>query len=384
MTANRSWLTLALVLLGGWLVWRLSPVITPFAVAATIAYLTDPLVDRLEVMTIGARPLGRTLAVCFVFLLLTLLLAISLLVVIPLLVRQARELVEQVPQMIDWATETALPWITGQLGFDVMDIERPELVALAKDYWQEAAGAMVDVMQTVGRGGAVALTVLTNLVLIPVVAFYLMRDWDKLIAGIQNLLPRKSVAQVSGVAREIDEVLSAFLRGQLLVMIALGVIYSLGLWMVGLKSAFLIGMAAGLLSVVPYLGSVVGMALAIGMVLFQFGDILHFVLVLLVFAVGQSLEGMVLTPNLVGDKIGLHPVAVIFAVLAGGHLFGFLGILLALPVAAALNVVVRHVQDIYQHSAWYTDEQIGELLDDGQPDRGPSGHPSSGPEQGGA
>ncbi len=356
---------LALLVLGGWLIWRLSPVITPFAVAAAIAYLTDPLVDRLEVAKIGSRQLGRTLAVSIVFLLLTLILAIALLVVIPLLVRQARELVEQVPQMIDWATETALPWITGQLGFDIMAIDRPELVELAKDYWQQAAGAAVDVLQTVGRGGAVALTVLTNLVLIPVVAFYLMRDWDKLIAGIQNLLPRKSVAQVSGVAREIDEVLSAFLRGQFLVMIALGIIYALGLWVIGLKSAFLIGMTAGLLSVVPYLGSVVGMALAIGMVLFQYGDLLHFVLVLVVFGVGQTLEGTVLTPNLVGDKIGLHPVAVIFAVLAGGQLFGFLGILLALPVAAALNVVVRHVQDIYQHSAWYTDERSSALIADG-------------------
>ena len=379
MTANRSWMILALLVLGGWLVWRLSPVITPFAVAAAIAYLTDPLVDRLEVAKIGSRPLGRTLAVSIVFLLLTLVLAVSLLVVIPLLVRQARELVEQVPQMIDWATETALPWVTAPLGFDITSIDRPDLVELAKDYWQQAAGAAVVVMQTVGRGGAVALTVLTNLVLIPVVAFYLMRDWDKLIAGIQNLLPRKSVAQVSGLAREIDEVLSAFLRGQFLVMIALGIIYSLGLWMVGLKSAFLIGMTAGLLSVVPYLGSVVGMALAIGMVLFQYGDVLHFILVLVVFAVGQSLEGMVLTPNLVGDKIGLHPVAVIFAVLAGGQLFGFLGILLALPVAAALNVVVRHVQDIYQHSAWYTDDQAGDAMAHNTPTDGPGN-----PEHGGA
>jgi predicted PurR-regulated permease PerM len=379
VTANRSWLILALLVLGGWLLWRLAPVITPFAVAAGIAYLTDPLVDRLEVARIGSKQLGRTLAVSIVFLFLTLILAISLLVVIPLLVRQARELVEQVPQMIDWATGTALPWVTGQLGFDIMAIERPELVELAKDYWQQAAGAAVDVMQTVGRGGAVALTVLTNLVLIPVVAFYLMRDWDKLISGIQNLLPRKSVVQVSGVAREIDEVLSAFLRGQFLVMIALGIIYAIGLWMIGLKSAFLIGMTAGLLSVVPYLGSVVGMALAIGMVLFQYGDILHFVLVLVVFGVGQTLEGTVLTPNLVGDKIGLHPVAVIFAVLAGGQLFGFLGILLALPVAAALNVVVRHVQDIYQHSAWYTDDRSSDLIADGK-----STSRVAGPEQGDA
>ena len=357
MNANRSWLILALLVLLGWLVWQLAPVITPFAVAAGIAYLTDPLVDRLETAKVGRFTIGRTLAVSIVFLLLTLLLAISLLVIIPVLLRQAGELIEQVPQMIDWFTGTALPWLTAQLGFDLTALRRPELVDLAKEYWQEAAGAALEVMQTVGRGGAVALTVITNLVLIPVVAFYLMRDWDKLMAGIQNLLPRSAVGQVTGVAREIDDVLSAFLRGQFMVMIALGVIYAIGLWAVGLKAAFLIGMAAGLLSIVPYLGSVVGLGLALAMALFQFGDVWHFILVLIVFGVGQTLEGTVLTPNLVGDKIGLHPVAVIFAVLAGGQLFGFLGILLALPVAAALNVVLRHVQDIYQHSAWYRDER---------------------------
>lgn len=356
MNVSRSWLILALFVLGGWLLWRLAPVITPFAVAATLAYLSDPLVDRLEHLKIRSWSLGRTLAVTLVFLLLTLLLAVGLLVIIPTLVRQARGLVEQVPQMIEWFNLTALPWLFAQLGIESVGIDRPELVRLAKEYWSQAAGAAVGVAQTLGRGGAWALTFFTNLVLIPVVAFYLMRDWDRMIAGIQNLLPRSSVGMVSGVAQEIDEVLSAFLRGQFLVMLALGIVYSLGLWAIGLEAAFLIGMLAGLLSIVPYLGSVIGLALALTMAMFQFGDVLHPVLVLGVFAIGQSLEGMVLTPNLVGDKIGLHPVAVIFAVLAGGQLFGFLGILLALPVAAALNVVVMHIQDIYQHSAWYKEQ----------------------------
>ncbi len=353
MSASRQWLLLAILVLGGWLIWRLAPVITPFAVAATIAYLSDPLVDRLEHFKIGSWAMGRSLAVALVFLLLTVLVAVSLLVIIPALIRQGKGLVELMPQMIDWFNRTALPWVLGQLGIQDIGMDRPELVRLAKEYWSQAAGAAVNVAQTLGRGGAWALTFFTNLVLIPVVAFYLMRDWDRLIAGIQNLLPRSSVEMVTGVAQEIDEVLSAFLRGQFVVMMALGVIYSFGLWAVGLQAAFLIGMLAGLLSIVPYLGSVIGLALALAMALFQFGDVLHPVLVLGVFAIGQSLEGMVLTPNLVGDKIGLHPVAVIFAVLAGGQLFGFLGILLALPVAAALNVVVMHIQDIYQHSAWY-------------------------------
>jgi len=201
---------------------------------------------------------------------------------------------------------------------------------------------------------------LMNLVLIPVVTFYLLRDWDLLIKGIRGLLPRKIEPRVEQLAVEINEVLGAFVRGQLLVMFALGVIYTAGLWLIGLDLAFIIGMGAGLLSVVPYLGTVVGLLAAVLAAIFQFQDLFHTVMVLLVFGAGQMLEGMVLTPKLVGDRIGLHPVAVIFAVLAGGQLFGFLGILLALPVASALNVLVRHLRDKYTKSTLYHEETESE------------------------
>ena len=181
----------------------------------------------------------------------------------------------------------------------------------------------------------------------------MMRDWDLLIRGIRDLLPRNLEDEVSRTASDVDEVLAAFFRGQLLVMFALGVIYSVGLSVLGLEFGVLIGMGAGLLSIVPYLGSIVGVLVAVGVAVFQFQDVVHPLLVLVVFAVGQSAEGMYLTPKLVGDQIGLHPVAVIFAVLAGGQLFGFLGILLALPVAAALNVLVRHAHGKYRESALY-------------------------------
>ena len=201
---------------------------------------------------------------------------------------------------------------------------------------------------------------LMNLVLIPVVTFYLLRDWDLLIKGIRELLPRKIEPTVSTLASEINEVLGAFVRGQLMVMFALGVIYTAGLWLIGLDLAFIIGMGAGLLSVVPYLGTVVGLVAAVLAAVFQFQDLFHTIMVLLVFGAGQALEGMVLTPKLVGDRIGLHPVAVIFAVLAGGQLFGFLGILLALPVASALNVLVRHFRDEYTKSDLYHEEAESE------------------------
>ncbi len=201
---------------------------------------------------------------------------------------------------------------------------------------------------------------LMNLVLIPVVTFYLLRDWDLLIKGIRELLPRKIEPTVSTLASEIDEVLGAFVRGQLMVMFALGAIYTAGLWLIGLDLAFIIGMGAGILSVVPYLGTVVGLVAAVLAAVFQFQDLFHTIMVLLVFGTGQALEGMVLTPKLVGDRIGLHPVAVIFAVLAGGQLFGFLGILLALPVASALNVLVRHFRDEYTKSTLYHEETESE------------------------
>jgi predicted PurR-regulated permease PerM len=354
MQESRPWFALALILLGGWLLYRLAPVITPFAVSAGLAYLGDPLVDRFERMRFFKWPISRTVSVVLVFILMTLVVGLLLLIVIPLLAEQVRHLVERAPEMLDWLVGSAVPWVQAQLGLTATSLDLESLLANAKDYWQEAGSAMLGVLGTVSRGGQAAVNWLMNLVLIPVVTFYLLRDWDKLVDGVRQLLPRSVEPTVSQVAREVDEVLGAFIRGQLLVMVALGVIYALGLWLVGLDLAFIIGLAAGLLSIVPYLGTFIGVIAGVIATLFQFGDIWHLVFVLLVFGVGQMLEGMVLTPKLVGDRIGLHPVAVIFAVLAGGQLFGFLGILLALPVAAALNVLVRHLNRRYRESVLYT------------------------------
>ncbi len=362
-TESRSWLILAVVAALGWLLYLLAPVITPFAVAAALAYFGDPLVDRLEVMGIRGWKFGRTLAVVLVFLIMIAVFVLFLVLVVPLLTEQVRLLVERFPAYLEWATGTAWPWVAGQLGLDVSGLDTAGATELLKSYWKEVSGAAVTVIETLGRGGQAVLQWITNLVLVPVVTFYLMRDWDLLMQGIQDLLPRKVVDEVSGLAKEIDDTLGAFVRGQLMVMLALGVIYSLGLWLVGIDLAFLIGMGAGALSIVPYLGSIVGLAVAAGAALFQYHDLLHLVLVLVVFAGGQMAEGMFLTPKLVGDRIGLHPVAVIFAVLAGGQLFGFLGILLALPAAAALNVMVRHARQRYRESSLYGRESLLEIDD---------------------
>jgi predicted PurR-regulated permease PerM len=329
------------------LIYILSPVLTPFVAAAIIAYLFDPLVNRMQ-----AWKLPRTLAVALVFLLMIALLALFLGVLIPLLQQQITDVISKVPDMINWVQATAVPWTNQKfdmnIQFDINSVKK----ALPQDL-QQASSLFNTVWHTVFSSGKAIIIWFTNLFLIPVVIFYLLRDWGKVVNGMHELLPRRNESTISNLLKECDEVLGAFLRGQLMVMIALGFLYSLGLSLVGLKLALLIGLIAGLLSIVPYLGFIVGIGAALTAAIFQFHDIWHCIAVLIVFIIAQTIEGMALTPILVGDRIGMHPVAVIFAVLAGGQLFGFFGILLALPVAAVIMVFVRHLKTRYLNSNLY-------------------------------
>jgi len=354
---SRQWFLLALAAAFFWLVYRLAPVITPFVIAAALAYLGDPVVDRLEKVSIGKWHISRTLAVSIVFILMTGGLFLLFLIVFPLLQKQVEHLVRSVPGALEWFAGTVLPWLQAKLGLTSLSLDTETITHALQAYWKELSSATLSVLGTVSRSGQAVLGWLINLVLIPVVTFYLLRDWDLLVDGIRKLLPRRTESTVIRLSSEINEVLAAFVRGQLMVMFALGVIYTAGLWLLGLDLAFIIGMGAGLLSIVPYLGTMVGLVAAVLAAAFQFQDLFSMAMVLLVFAVGQTLEGMVLTPKLVGDRIGLHPVAVIFAILAGGQLFGFLGILLALPVTAALNVLVRHLRDEYTKSTLYHEDE---------------------------
>ena len=356
---SRNWLMLAALAAGGWLIYLLAPVITPFAISAVLAYFGDPLVDRLERVSIWKWKLGRTIAVSIVFVLMLSLLTIVLLIIVPMLVEQIRLLVHLFPQWIEWFSDTALPWLANKAGLELKDFDSAQFSEMLKEYWKEISTATFKVIDIISRGGMAVVTLLTHLVLIPVVTFYLLRDWDLMIRGIHDLLPRSMEVEITDMAVDVNNVLGAFFRGQLMVMLALGIIYTVGLSLVGIDLAVLIGMGAGLLSIVPYLGSIVGVLVALGAAIFQFQDWLHPLMVLLVFGVGQSAEGMYLTPKLVGDQIGLHPVTVIFAVLAGGQLFGFLGILLALPAAAALNVLVRHMHQKYRQSELYNSSSEG-------------------------
>ena len=348
MTDSNKWYWLAVLMIGSVLIYLLAPVLTPFMIAGILAYIGDPLVDRLE-----ARKLPRTLAVVIVFVVLTLVAVIALIILIPMLEKQLVILSQKIPVYIEILQTQLIPWLNTRFSLGLV-IDPDQLKQSFNLDWKQAGGVATTVATYITRSGAFLAEVAANIVLIPVVAFYLLRDWDVLVDRVRGLLPLKSEPVVSRIAKESDEVLGSFLRGQLLVMLALSIIYSVGLGIVGLELALLIGLIAGMVSFVPYLGFIVGIIIASIAAVMQFGDMNHLAYVGIVFMIGQLLEGMVLTPALVGDRIGLHPVAVIFAVLAGGQLFGFVGILLALPVAAIIVVILRYLQEQYKSSSMYS------------------------------
>jgi len=364
ITESQKWMAFALVLAFGWLVYLLAPILTPFAVAAVFAYLGDPAVDGLE-----RWGLSRTLAVVVVFVVLTLIIALLVLIVVPLLQDQIVSLIGQLPEMAQWL-QTQAQALSERFGKTEPLFDTEQMLEVLKQHIGEAGGIAAQIVESVTKSGAAVLAGLLNLFLIPVVTFYLLRDWDVLISRINELIPRHIEPVVTRLAKDSNDVLGAFLRGQITVMLALGFIYSFGLWLAGIELSILIGMIAGLISFVPYLGTIVGLGAGLLAALFQYGDMIHLAWVALVFVIGQMLEGMVLTPLLVGDRIGLHPVAVIFAVLAGGQLFGFLGILVALPAASVIMVLLRYAHERYVSSKLYardvavSEDQIaqGDLL----------------------
>lgn len=351
MNDNLKWQLLALFVVLGLLLYWLAPVLTPFAVAALFAYLGDPWVDRLQRLR-----LGRTAAVTVVFSAMSLAMALVVIGLIPTIERQFVKLLEKIPAIMDWFALVLVPWVEQRTGLSLQSLNREQLLEAFRTHWQQAGGFATAVLASLSTSGMAVAGFVGSLMLIPVVTFYLLRDWDDMVAHAQRLLPRSIEPIVSRLARESDAVLGAFLRGQLLVMLALCLIYSLGLLFVGLDLAILIGLVAGIISFVPYLGLIIGGGFALIAAAVQFQDWLHPLLAVGVFVVGQVLEGFYLTPKLVGGRVGLHPVVVIFAILAGGQLFGFLGVLLALPIASLLMVVLRYLHGRYLDSALYATE----------------------------
>lgn len=360
MSDIRPWLIVLGLLVLGWVLYLLSPILMPFAAGALLAYLGNPLVKRL--MRLGLK---RTWAVGLSFFSLLLSVSLALILVLPLLWQQIVYLESRLPRVLRWFNREGIPWIEKHLPVQIDRLDMDLIGQWLSSYWVEAGSAAGNVLTQVAKSSMDILALGGMLALIPVVTFYLLLDWDDLLKRLHDLIPRRMEPRISLMARECDEVLAAFLRGQLMVMVALGIVYAIGLQVVGLKLALMIGLLAGLGSIIPYFGFAIGIVSATAAALVQFGNFNAVLMVWAVFAVGQAIEGWVLQPYLVGDKIGLHPVAVIFAIMAGGQLFGFVGMLLALPVAAVIMVLLRHAHEHYQQSRLYQTTPVSGDDDDG-------------------
>ncbi len=326
----------------------LGPVLTPFVAAAILAYICHPLVTRL-----ANWKLSRTAATLLVMVLLFACFGLLLLILLPMMQSEATLLVGRLPGLLDTLRANQLPYL--QQYFDpALQWDADALRAMLSEHLQQSGSGMAKaVLPWRGSGSALLLGLLINMVLIPLAMFYLLRDWPQLLERIDAILPRRWHAKTLEVVGEVDVVLAEFLRGQVSVMLLMSAYYSLGLWLAGVQFALPIGIVTGMLVFIPYLGMLTGLLLATLVALTQFGQLNHIVWVGCVFAVGHSLEGFVVTPKLVGERIGLHPLAVIFALLAFGHIFGFFGVLLALPLAAILLVALRHLKGWYLTSDFY-------------------------------
>ncbi|WP_455207962.1 AI-2E family transporter, partial [Kaarinaea lacus] len=281
-SSSTKWLVAGIVATGV-LIYLLAPVLTPFLLGALFAYLGDPLVDRLE-----ARKLSRTVAVIVVFVVILLVVLSLPLILLPLIEQQIRALVTNIPKYIDWVQKTVVPFLSAKLNVDPGLINTDAVKQSIMAHWRDVGGIASRVMGTITKSGVAIIALLANLVLVPVVTFYLLRDWDLLVEKIHHLIPRKQEPVISKLAKESDAVLGQFLRGQLTVMVALGTVYTVGLWIVGLDLALLVGLIAGLVSFVPYLGFIVGILLAGIAAIMQFGDPMYLVYVAIVFGIGQS------------------------------------------------------------------------------------------------
>lgn len=323
--------------------WALGDVILPFVVGSAIAYFLDPVADRLE-----RAGLNRVAATTVISLLGLLIMVALVLAVIPTLVNQLTALVNAAPDIVK-QLQTFLTTAFPELADNTSTIRQSlaELGDTVKSKGLELANTLI--------GSAMGvLDAVLFIVVVPVVAFYMLLDWDRMVAHVNRLLPRDHAPVIRHLAAEIDRVLAAFVRGQLSVCVVLGGYYAVALALAGLQFGLVVGAIAGAITFIPYVGALVGGALAIGLALFQFwGDWWSIGLVAAIFALGQFLEGNVITPRLVGNSVGLHPVWLLFALSAFGTLFGFVGMLVAVPVAASIGVLVRFVSDRYTDSMLY-------------------------------
>jgi predicted PurR-regulated permease PerM len=339
----------ALIALAAVLLLRaLGPVLTPFVIGAVLAYALTPVVDRLQ-----ETGMPRVLGVVIVELLLVLVLAGLSLLIVPVVVKEVPLMQEQLPVLFDNLDAALRPWLAQfgiHVAFDVGSLKAQILKYLSGNY----EAAMAQLLSSLKVGGSVAFTLVFNAVLIPVALFYLLLDWDRFVPRLLDLVPPRARPGVDSFRHEADQVLGQYLRGQLLVMLTMATFYSTGLALFGLDLALPIGVFTGLAMFVPYLGFGIGLVMAVLAGLLQFASAKALVMVAVVYGAGQVIEGFYITPRLVGERIGLHPLAVIFALLAFAQVFGFVGVLVALPASAVLLVAIRRVRAGYIGSRLYT------------------------------
>jgi predicted PurR-regulated permease PerM len=330
------------------LLWLVSGILLPFVAGLALAYFLDPVADRLE--RLG---LGRTIATTVILLLAIVVLVVAGLVVVPLLIDQIAALIQEIPAYLArihtvLTSETA-DWVRRLVG-ENFPAAKTSLSAVAAG----ALGWLLGVMKSLWAGGEALISFASLLVVTPIVAFYMLVDWDRMVASVDGWVPPRSRPTVRTLAREIDAAVAGFVRGQALVGLCLGVFYAVALSAAGLNFGVLIGVLSGILTFIPYVGSMTGLVLSVGIAIAQFApDWGHIAIVFGIFIVGQFVEGNILSPKLVGRSVGLHPVWLMFALFAFGSLFGFVGLLIAVPLSAAIGVLVRFALRQYLASALF-------------------------------
>ena len=334
------------------LVHLLSPMLLPFVAGILIAYFLDPIVDRLERVGIS-----RGVASAIILMVLFLIGLGFLMLLIPALQRQMLELAVFLPGMIDAFRQYVEPVFRefiASLSSDTLY----ELRTSAGTIAAKSAKWLTHFLSSIWSGSVALFNIISLVLITPLVAFYLLRDWDLITSKIDSWFPRDVYTVIRKNLLDIDMTLAAFIRGQASVCTVLAVIYAIALTVVGLKSGLLVGLGAGFISFIPYLGAAIGLVVGMSIALFQFSEWLPICIVGAIFFVGQNLESYFLTPRLVGDRVGLHPVWIIFALMAGGTMFGFTGVLLAVPVAAAIGVLLRFSITRYLESSLYFGKKI--------------------------
>jgi predicted PurR-regulated permease PerM len=350
---KQTWLWLALGLLLVALLVLLGPVLTPFIAAAILAFALNPGVDWLVSRRIGKFAMPRALAVVIVMLLLLTAILTLVLIVVPVLQKEVPLLQEKIPVFLNMLNATLAPWLQKygiHARLDGAGLERmlsQRLAGSGDQIWRA-------ILASAKVGGIAILGWIATVLLIPIVLFYLLLDWHPMLWRVEHSVPRRWVGKVIVLAQEVDALLAQYLRGQLLVMLVLSAYYSVALTMCGFDVALPVGIITGLLVFIPYLGFGLGLMLALIAAVLQFEGMQGLIAVASIYGVGQIIEGFFLTPRLVGERIGLHPLAVIFALLAFGQLFGFVGVLLALPASAIVSVAFRHLRAHYLNSSFYT------------------------------